>query len=77
MTICHVYVDVGPQWPDGFPNHRQRERVDDIMSVDAEQTLQSIHTNLVCLTHRVHMAQVEDFPKAMQHQLVGVPRAWV
>ena len=23
------------------------------------------------------MAQVEDLPEAMQHQVVGVPRAWV
>ena len=23
------------------------------------------------------MAQVEDFPEAMQRQVVGVPRAWV
>ena len=34
--------------------------------VDAERTLQSIHTNFVRLTHRVPMAQVEDLPKAMQ-----------
>ena len=37
----------------------------------------SIHTNFVRLTHRVPMAQVEDLPKAMQRQMVGVPRAWV
>ena len=37
------------------------------MGVDAEQTLQIIHTNFVCLTHRVPMAQVEDLPEAMQH----------
>ena len=47
------------------------------MGADAEQTLQSIHTNFICLTHRVPMAQVEDLPKAMQRQVVGVPRAWV
>ena len=47
------------------------------MGVDAERTLQSIHTNFVRLTHRVLMAQVEDFPEAMQCQVVGVPRAWV
>ena len=73
MTICHVYADVGPRQPDGFPRHRRRGRGDDIMGVDAEQTLQSIHKNFVCLTHRVPMAQVEDLPKAMQHQVVGVP----
>ena len=27
--------------------------------------------------HRVPMAQVKDLPKAMQCQVVGVPRAWV
>ena len=47
------------------------------MGVDVERTLQSIHTNFVRLTHRVPMAQVEDFPKAIQLQVVGVPRAWV
>ena len=72
-----MHVDVGPLWPEGFPHHRRRGRGDDIMSVDAEQMLQSIHTNFVRLTHRVSMVQVEDFPEAMQHQVVGVPRAWV
>ena len=47
------------------------------MGVDAERMLQSIHTNFVILTHRVPMAQVEDFPKAMQWKVVAVPRAWV
>ena len=47
------------------------------MGVDAEQKIQSIHTNFVRLTHRVPMAQVKDLPKAMQHQVVGVPQAWV
>ena len=47
------------------------------MGVDVERTLQSIHTNFVRLTHRVPMVQVEDFPEAMQWQVVGVPRAWV
>ena len=47
------------------------------MGVDVERMLQSIHTNFVHLTHRVHMAQVEDFPEAMQRQVVGVPPAWV
>ena len=73
MKIYHVYADVGRQWPDGFPFHKWRGRGDDIMGVDAEQTLQRIHTNFVCLTHRVPMAQVEDFPKVMQHEVVGVP----
>ena len=65
MTICHVYADVGPRRPDGSPHHRQRGRGDDIMGVDAERMLQSIHTKLVWLTHRVRMAQVMDLPKAM------------
>ena len=77
MTICHVYEDVGPRWPDGFPRHRRRGRGDDIMGVDAERMLQSIHTNFVRLTHRVPMVQVEDLPEAMQRQVVGVPQAWV
>ena len=71
--ISHMYADVGPQWPDSFHRHRRRRRGDNIMGVDAEHMLQSIHTNFVCLTHRVPMAQVEDLPKAMQHQVVGVP----
>ena len=72
-----MYADVGPWQPDGFPHHRWRGRGNDIMGVDAEPTLQSIHTNFVRLTHRVPMAQVEDLPEAMQRQVVGVPRAWV
>ena len=43
------------------------------MGADAERTLQRIYTNFVLLTHRVPMAQVEDFPEAMQCQVVGVP----
>ena len=72
-----MYVDVGPWNPDGFPHHRQRGRGDDIMGVDVERMLQSIHTNFVWLTHMVPMAQVEDLPEAMQRQVVGVPQAWV
>ena len=47
------------------------------MGADAEWTLQSIHTNFVRLTHRVPMAQVEDFPEAIQLQVFGVPWARV
>ena len=47
------------------------------MGVDAERMLQSMHMNFVRLTHRVPMEQVEDFPEAMQCQVVGVPQAWV
>ena len=47
------------------------------MGVDAERMFQSIHSNFVRLTHRAPMVQVKDFPKAMQRQVVGVPRAWV
>ena len=43
------------------------------MGVDVERMLQSIHTNFVRLTHRVPMAQVKDFPEAMQCQVVGGP----
>ena len=68
-----MYPDVGPWWPDNFFHHIQRGRGDDIMGVNAEQTLQSIHTNFVWLTHRVPMAQVKDLPEAMQRQVVGVP----
>ena len=64
--IYHMHVDVGPRWPEGFPRHRRRGRGDDIMGVDAERMLQSIHTNFVRLTHRVPMAQVEDLLEAMQ-----------
>ena len=68
---------MGPRWPEGFPHHRWRGRGDDIMGVDVERMLQIIHTNFVRLAHRVIMVQVEDFPKAMQRQVVGVPWAWV
>ena len=47
------------------------------MGADVERMLQSIHTNFIHLTHRVPMAQVEDFPEAMQCQVVAVPQAWV
>ena len=67
-----MYADVGPWRPEGFPRHRRRGTRDDIMSVDVEQMLQSIHTNFVKLKHIVPMAQVEDFPEAMQRQVVGV-----
>ena len=71
--IYRMNADVGPRWPEGFPRHRRRGRWDDIMGVDVEQTLQSVHTNFVRLTHRVPMAQVEDLLEAMQCQVVGVP----
>ena len=61
-----MYADVGPWQPNGFPRHRRRGRGDDIMGVDAERTLQSIHTKFVRLTHMVPMAQVKDLPEAMQ-----------
>ena len=77
MTICHVYANVGPQWLEGFPLHRQWGRGDDIMGVDVEWMLQIIHVNFFRLTHRVPMEQVKDLYEAMQHQVVGVPRAWV
>ena len=47
------------------------------MGVDVERTLQRIHTNFVRLTHRVPMAQVKELPKTMQHQVEGVPQAWM
>ena len=72
-----MHADVGPRRPKGFPRHRWRGRGDDIMGVDAERTLQSIHANFVRLTHRVPMAQVKELPEAMQCQVVHVPRAWV
>ena len=72
-----MHVDVGPWWPEGFPRYRRRGRGDDIMGVDAERMLQSIHTNFMRLTHRVPMAQVEDLAEAMQRLVVGVPRTWV
>ena len=75
--IYHLCADVGPWQPEGFPRHRRRGRGDDITGVDAEQTLQSIHTSFVRLTHKVPMAQVEDFSEAIQRQVVGVPQAWV
>ena len=73
MKLCHVHADVGPRWIEGFPHHRWRGRDDEIMGVDAEQTLQIIHMNFVRLTQILPMAQVEDFPEAMQRQVVGVP----
>ena len=71
--IYHMHADVGPRWLEGFPRHRRRGRGDDITGVDAKQTLRSIHTNFVRLTHRVPMAQAEDLPVAMQRQVVGIP----
>ena len=47
MILYHVDVDVGPRRPYGFPCHRQRGRGDEIMGVDAEQTLKRIQTNFV------------------------------
>ena len=47
------------------------------MGADVERTLQRIHTNFVHLTQNVPMAQIKDLPKAMQHEVVGVPQAWV
>ena len=73
MKLCRVHADVGPQRPEGFPRHRRRGVGDEIMGLDVDWTLQSIHTNFVRLTHRVPMAQVEDFPESMQRQVVGVP----
>ena len=63
--IYHLYADVGPRRLEGFSCHRRRGRGDDIMGVDVERMLQSIHTNFVRLTHRVSMAQVEDLTEAM------------
>ena len=77
IDTSHVYAFVGPRWLDNFPQHRQRERGDDIIGMDVKHMLQNIHTNFVRLTHRVPMAQVEDFPEAMQQHVVGVPYAWV
>ena len=67
-----MHADLGPWHPEVFPRHRWRGRGDDITGVDAERTLQSIHTNFVRLTHRVPMVQFEDLPEAMQRQVVGV-----
>ena len=64
--IYHMHANVRPWQPEGFPHHRRMGRGDDIKGVDAERMLQSIHTNFVRLTHKVPMAQVEDFPEAMQ-----------
>ena len=47
------------------------------MGVDTEWMLQSIHMNSIRLIERVPMAQVKDFPKAMQCYVVAVPLAWV
>ena len=68
-----MYAYVGPRWPEGFPHHIKRGSEDEIMGVDAEWTIQSIHTNFMRLTHRVPMVQVEDLPEAKQRHVVGVP----
>ena len=67
MILFHVHADLGPRRPDGFPCHQRRGRGYEIMGVDVERMLQSIQTNFVRLTHRVPMAQVEEFLKAMWH----------
>ena len=37
--IYHLYADVGPWRPEGFPRHRRMRRGDDITGVDAEWTV--------------------------------------
>jgi hypothetical protein len=44
---------------------------------DAERVLQNVQGNLSHLMHGIPMVQVEDLPKGMQRQVVGVPHAWV
>ena len=61
-----MYAYVGPRWPDDFPHHIWRGQGYGIVGVDVEQTLQSIATNFVRLTHRVPMAQVKDLDEVMQ-----------
>ena len=56
MTICHVYADVGPRRPNGFPRHQQSEIGDEIMGADVEWMLQIIHMKFVKLMQRVPMA---------------------
>ena len=71
----HVHVDVGLRWPDGFPRNRRRGWGYDIQCTYVERTLHSIHTNFICLTHRVPMVQVKDFLEEMQRKVVGLPCA--
>ena len=66
MKIYHVHAYVGPRRPEVFPCHRWRGIGNDIMGVDAERMIQSIHTNFVRLTQRVPMVQVKDLTEAMQ-----------
>jgi hypothetical protein len=47
------------------------------MGGEVERILQNVQGNLSRLTHRIPMVQVEDLPKAMQWQMVGVPIDWV
>jgi hypothetical protein len=42
-----------------------------------ERVLQNVQGNLLRLTQRIPMVQVEDLPEAIQRQVVGVHRAWV
>jgi len=72
---CHAYAD--SHWPDGFPWHRQRNWGDEHMGWDGDRVLQNVQGNLSHLRHKIPMVQVEDFPEAMQRQVVGVPHAWV
>jgi hypothetical protein len=44
---------------------------------EAERVLQNVQGNMSHLTQRIMMVKVEDLSKAMQQQVVGVPRAWV
>jgi hypothetical protein len=44
---------------------------------EEERILQDVQRNLSRLTHRIPMVQIEDLSKAMQRQVVGVPRACV
>jgi hypothetical protein len=44
---------------------------------EAERVLWRVERNLMALIRAVPMAEIEDFPPAMQPHVVGVSRMWV
>jgi hypothetical protein len=56
---------VGLQWPEGFLRHRWRHQADEAVGGEAERVIQNVQGNMLRLTQRIPMVQVEDLPEAM------------
>lgn len=68
---------MGPLRPDGFLQHRHRERGAEEVIDETKRVLYAVQRNLVRLTHQVLMVVVEDLPEEMQHHVVRVPQDWL